>query len=67
MYLVFNTYNTMYNTSYIWNKNVTLEIVQLLHGALHLRNDDGRLPLHFLCCNEALDETASLDILYGLC
>ena len=57
------------------NENVTLEIVQLLHnkwpgllhntwpGALQLRNDDGWLPLHFLCCNEALDETNSLDIL----
>ena len=49
------------------NENVTLEIVQILHNILpeahQLRNDDGWLPLHFLCCNFALDETASLDIL----
>ena len=57
------------------NKNVTLEIVQLLHnkwpgllhntwpGALQLRDDDGWLPLHILCCNDDLDDTNSLDIL----
>ena len=49
------------------NKNVTLEIVQLLHntlpGALRLRDDNGWLPIHFLCCNDDLDEAASLDIL----
>ena len=49
------------------NKNVTLEIVQLLRwiwpGALRLRDDDGRLPIHYLCWNVDLDENASIDIL----
>jgi len=48
------------------NKKVTLEIVQLLYntfpGAFRLR-DDGSLPIHYLCYNEDLDGTASLDIL----
>ena len=50
-----------------YNKNVTLEIVQLLHSiwpdALQLRDDYGYLPIHWLCCNEDLDENASIDIL----
>ena len=49
------------------NKNATLEIIQLLYntlpGALRLRNDDGDLPIHRLCCNDDLDDTNSLDIL----
>ena len=49
------------------NKKVTLEIVQLLHstwpGALRLRDDNGYFPIHYLCLNKNLDETASLDIL----
>ena len=49
------------------NKNVTLEIVQLLYnilpGVLHLRDNYGCLPIHHLCCNKDLDDTASLDIL----
>ena len=49
------------------NNKVTLEIVQLLYntlpGALQLRNDYGWLPIHHLCCNKDLDDTASLDIL----
>ena len=48
------------------NKKVTLAIVQLLYNilpeALRLR-DDGDLPIHHLCCNKDLDETASIDIL----
>ena len=50
-----------------FNKNVTLEIVQLLYntvpGVLRLRGDDGSLPIHNLCRNGDLDETNSLDIL----
>ena len=50
-----------------YNENVTLEIVQLLHDiwpeAIQLRDDDGYLPIHYLCCNKKLDETNSLDIL----
>ena len=50
-----------------WNKNATLKIVQLLHntlpGALQLRDNHGRLPIHRLCYNKDLDETASIDIL----
>ena len=49
------------------NKDVTLEIIQLLYntlsGALRLRNNDGELPIHLLCDNEELDDTTSLDIL----
>ena len=49
------------------NEKVTLEIVQFLYdtlpAALRLRDDDGWLPIHNLCCNEDLDENASLDIL----
>ena len=49
------------------NKKVTLEIVQLLYStlpeALQLRDNYGWLPIHCLCCNEDLDDTASLDIL----
>ena len=49
------------------NENVTLEIVQLLHntwpGALRLRDDAGWNPIHWLCCNEDLDETVAADIL----
>jgi len=49
------------------NKNGTLEIVQLLYyifpEALRLRDDDGWLPIHHLCCNEDLDDSASIDIL----
>jgi len=50
-----------------YNKNVTLEIVQLLYntlpGAFLLRADDGSLPIHELCCNGDLDDNNSLDIL----
>ena len=50
-----------------YNKNATLKIVQCLYnilpGALQLRDNDRRLPIHYLCCNKALDETNSLDIL----
>ena len=49
------------------NNKVTLEIVQLLYNALpvalQLRDDNGELPIHHLCCNKDLDETNSLDIL----
>ena len=50
-----------------YNEKVTLEIVQLLHNswpeAIRLRNNYGSLPIHRLCCNKDLDDTASLDIL----
>ena len=50
-----------------YNKKVTLEIVQLLYntfpGALQLRDNYGWLPIHNLCCNKDLDDTASIDIL----
>ena len=50
-----------------YNKNATLEIVQLLYnilqGALQLRNNYGSLPIQRLCMNEKLDNTASIDIL----
>ena len=50
-----------------YNKKVTLEIVQLLYntlpGALRLRDNEGYLPIHAICDNEDLDETASIDIL----
>ena len=50
------------------NKKVTLEIVQLLYNTLpgaffRLRNEYNRLPIHEICNNEDLDDTASLDIL----
>ena len=49
------------------NENVTLKMVQLLYNTLpeafRLRNNDGDLPIHSLCCNKDLDETNSLDIL----
>ena len=50
------------------NEKVTLEIVQLLHsilpGALRLRaDDDDSLPIHHLCRNKYIDDTASIDIL----
>ena len=49
------------------NKNVTLEIVQLLYDTfpevLRLQDDDGDLPIHRLCCNNDLDYINSLDIL----
>jgi len=49
------------------NKNVTLEIVQLLYntfpGALRLRDGAGLLPIHTLCYNKDLDDNTSLDIL----
>ena len=50
------------------NKNVTLEIIQLVYntlpGALRLRDDDYRdLPIHYLCLNKGLDDAASIDIL----
>ena len=49
------------------NKKVTLEIVQLLYNtfpdALRLRDNNGRLPIHYLCYNKDLDDTASIDIL----
>ena len=49
------------------NNKVTLKIVQLLYntlpGALRLRDNNGRLPIHYLCNNRNLDDTASLDIL----
>ena len=49
------------------NENVTLEIVQLLYNilpeALRLRDDNGDLPIHNLCHNKDLDDTASIDIL----
>ena len=42
------------------NKNVTLEIVQLLYNTLseafHLRDYDGSLPIHNLCRNGDLDK-----------
>ena len=48
------------------NENATLKIVQILYNmwpeALRLRDEDGDLPVHNLCCNADLDETASLDI-----
>ena len=50
-----------------YNEKVTLGIVQLIYNtfpeALRLRDDDGWLPIHHLCCNKDLDDTASLDIL----
>ena len=50
------------------NENLTLEIVQLLYnifpGALRLRDGIGCLPIHWLCVNKYLDDTASLDILW---
>ena len=49
------------------NENVTLAIVQLLYntlpGALRLSDNYGDLPIHNLCDNKDLDETASIDIL----
>ena len=49
------------------NEMVTLAIVQLLYntlpGALRLRNEYNRLPIHYLCGNYDLDDTASIDIL----
>ena len=49
------------------NENATSQIIQLLYkiwpGALRLRDDDGDLPIHCLCYNEDLDDTASIDIL----
>ena len=43
------------------------EIVQLLYsilpGALWLRDGIDRLPIHWLCLNKDLDDTASIDIL----
>ena len=53
------------------NKNVTLEIVQLLHSiwpdVIRLRDDEGDdigwLPIHHLCDNKDLDENTSIDIL----
>ena len=49
------------------NNKVTLEIVRLLYntlpGALQLRDNYGWLPIHRLCRNRDLDDTASLDIL----
>ena len=49
------------------NKKVTLKIVQLIYislpGALRLRDDDGDLPIHRLCLNKDLDDTASIDLL----
>ena len=48
------------------NEKVTLKIIQLLYSiwpeALRLK-DFGQLPIHTLCCNKDLDDTASLDIL----
>ena len=42
-------------------------MVQLLDntfpGALWLRNNYGRLPIHELCCNKDLDNSASIDII----
>ena len=50
-----------------YNEKVTLGIVQLLYnilpGALRLGDDNGRLPIHWLCCNDGLDDNNSLDIL----
>ena len=50
-----------------YNEKVTLEIVQILYntfpGALQLRDNDGRLPIHYLCLNKNLDDTVSIDIL----
>ena len=50
-----------------FNMNATLEIIKLLYntwpGALQLRDDNRYLPIHSLCCNIELDDTASLDIL----
>ena len=49
------------------NKKVTLEIVQLLYsiwpGALRLGDDEGCRPIHNLCRNRDLDDTASFEIL----
>jgi len=49
------------------NKHITLEVVQLLYiswpEASRQGNDDGWLPIHGLCCNEQLDDNASLEIL----
>jgi len=50
-----------------YNEKVTLEIVQLLCNtrpdALRLPSHYGCLPIHMLCYNKDLDETASIDIL----
>ena len=49
------------------NKHITLEVVQFLYNswpeASRLGDDDGYLPIHGLCCNEQLDDNASLEIL----
>eukprot|EP00984_Skeletonema_dohrnii_P014842 scaffold6323_cov118-Skeletonema_dohrnii-CCMP3373.AAC.7 len=49
------------------NKNVTLNIVQLLIDAapesVHSEDVSGFMPLHRLCTNEELDETTALAIL----
>jgi ankyrin repeat protein len=50
------------------NKNVTLNIVQLLiHAApnsVRMDDNDGWMPLHYICDNkEQVDETTSVDIL----
>eukprot|EP00984_Skeletonema_dohrnii_P005574 scaffold1968_cov89-Skeletonema_dohrnii-CCMP3373.AAC.1 len=49
------------------NPNVTLNIIQLLIDAapdsVRSVNNIGVMPLHYLCRNEELDETAALEIL----
>ena len=49
------------------NKNVTLNIIQfLIEGApdsVRSVNEDGLMPLHYLCMNEAGDEAAAIQIL----
>jgi ankyrin repeat protein len=49
-------------------KGTSLGLFLLLYNAwpeaLRLRNEYGRLPIHQLCCNKYLDETASIDILW---
>eukprot|EP00984_Skeletonema_dohrnii_P026526 scaffold15883_cov155-Skeletonema_dohrnii-CCMP3373.AAC.1 len=49
------------------NKNMTPDIIQLLidaaPDAIRSVDSDGRLPLHWLCRNNELDETAALGIL----
>ena len=49
------------------NKNATLGIIQLLIDAapdsVRSMTNYGNMPLHHLCCNSKLDETAAIEIL----
>jgi ankyrin repeat protein len=60
-----NGYTPLHYAS--WNKNITLNIVQLLIDAaptsVRSITNDGDMPLHVLCDNKNVDETAARKIL----